>query len=95
MRIFTFLFFFLPFVANAQIWSEDFDGSNTLNPPVWLEQCGDDNDYFTVVCQDGAGCPLEIRDDFVLNGATGQYFGVRDMDASPCSGFWLKRALPR
>lgn len=84
------LILFLPLVASAQIWTEDFDGSNITNPPTWSEQCSDDKDYFDIVCQDGGGCANEVNSAFVLNGATGNYFGVRDSDASPCSSTFPK-----
>jgi len=79
------LFFFMPLTTNAQLWIEDFDGSNTTNIPVWSEMCSDDRDYFDVVCQNGGGCLNEVNSDWVLNNVTGSYFGIRDMDASPCS----------
>ena len=92
-RVFTFLIFSMPFVVNAQVWTEDFDGSNATNPPIFSHQCSDDRDYIDIVCQDGAGCANEINSAFTLNGATGQYFGVRDMDHSPCASATLSETL--
>ncbi len=92
MRIFTLLFFLLPLVTNAQLWSEDFDGANTTNPPTWSAAdlpCGDNNDYVAIVCSPGTGCPIEVMPGggnvgMEYFGSTGQFFGARDMDSTPC-----------
>lgn len=88
-RILGVLLFCLPMLANAQtLWVEDFDGSNTTNPIMSPNICSpfsDDRDYFNIVCIDGAGCPNEINDDFFYFGSTGQFFGARDIDSSPCN----------
>lgn len=72
--------------TGTSIFLENFDGSNVTNLPTWSEMCSDDRDYFDVVCQNGAGCANEINSDFAFNGVSGSYFGIRDMDADPCSG---------
>lgn len=80
-----------PFQAPiTSFFREDFDGANTTNPPTFTEMCSDDRDYFDVVCQDGFGCPNEVNGDFTINGALGQYFGVRDFDSAPCANDTLK-----
>ena len=102
MRFLTLLFFILPFVTNAQLWSEDFDGSNTTNPPTWSATdlpCGDNNDYVAIVCSPGTGCPIEVMPGppqvgMEYFGSTGQFFGARDMDSTPCgSGVSLDETL--
>lgn len=85
LRVLTLLIFLSPLVSNAQIWVEDFDGSNATNPPAFSLQCSDDRDYIDIVCQNGGGCANPINSVFVLNGATGQYLGIRDTDHSPCT----------
>ena len=75
----------------TSIWLENFDGSNGTNPPTSTDFCSDDDkDYFDVVCQDGGGCADGISNNFVYNGTDGNFFGIRDMDASPCSGSMTK-----
>jgi hypothetical protein len=99
MKKFDFLFrilaismLFLPMSADAQLWSENFDGSNTTNPPIFSRQCFSPKDYINVVCQNGNGCDNEIEDIFVFfdaDGVTpysgGQYLAVRDMDHQDCA----------
>ena len=101
MRFLALLFFLMPLVTNAQLWSEDFDGSNTTNPASWSSPslpCGDNNDYVGIVCTPGTGCPIEVspgaNPGFEYFGATGQFFGARDMDSTPCgSGVSLDETL--
>jgi len=85
IKSFALILFLMPLTANAQLWVEDFDGSNTTNPPAFSLQCSDDRDYIDIVCQNGAGCANPINSDYQLNGATGQYLGIRDTDHSPCT----------
>ena len=88
--ILSVLIFCLPFLASAQsLWLEDFDGSNTTNPVISPNICPspftDNRDYFNIVCNNGVGCLNEINSDFVYGGASGQFFGARDIDSSPCN----------
>ncbi len=92
----------LPFALDAQIWTEDFDGSNTTNPPMWsapVLPCGDNNDYFAIVCTPATGCPIQVMPGggnvgMEYFGSTGQFFGARDMDSTPCgSGVSLDETL--
>ncbi|MFK8164751.1 MAG: T9SS type A sorting domain-containing protein [Lewinella sp.] len=81
------LLFFSPLLLEAQLWSEDFDGSNTTNAPVLPAECyGSSRDYIGYVCADGDGCTNEINADFNFVGSDGIYFGVRDMDHNGCAG---------
>jgi len=79
------ILFLLPLTANAQLWIEDFDGSNTTNPPAFSLQCSDDRDYIDIVSQNGSGLSNPVNSAFVLNGVTGQYLGIRDTDHAPCT----------
>ena len=90
MRVFTFLLFLLPIVGNAQVWTEDFDGANTTNPPIFSTPgtpCSDSRDYFDIVCVDNSGvnCPNEASADYQYTNADGQFFGARDTDTAPCA----------
>ena len=70
-----------------QLWIEDFDGTNVTNIPTWTYQdfCTS-RDYLDIVCDDGDGCANEINADYVYNGSSGQYLGVRDVDHNGCTG---------
>lgn len=88
MRIFTLLLIITlaPLFSSAQIWIEDFDGSNTTNTPTWSYQsfCTD-SDYLDIICDDAAGCTNEMSVDFTYNGSSGQYLGIRDADHNGCT----------
>ena len=65
------------------VFIEDFDGSNSTNPPSFTVQCFQSSrDYLDIVCNGGDGCANEINTEYIYNGATGQYLGARDTDAS-------------
>lgn len=86
MKHFTLLLlFFCPLFLGAQLWTEDFDGSNTTNPAAFNMACAaDNNDYFGLICVNGGSCDNPISADFALTNDSGQFFGVRDMDSTPC-----------
>ncbi|OAV44031.1 T9SS type A sorting domain-containing protein [Lewinella sp. 4G2] len=87
LRTLLALLCFFPLFLSAQIWTEDFDGANTTNPPAFDMSCTmDNNDYFGLVCENGGSCSNPVRSDFVYGAASGTFFGVRDMDSAPgCS----------
>jgi len=73
-----------PFLAvdPSLVWKENFDGSNTST--TWSNPCviTDSRDYFGIVCL--SGCPDDINSDYTYANASGQFFGVRDMNGNPC-----------
>jgi hypothetical protein len=88
MKYFILLLFLLvPFLLDAQIWSENFDGSNTTNTPTFPAACAaDDDDYIGIVCSNSGTCANPIGAEFLFTGDDGAFFGVRDMGNAPCMG---------
>jgi len=81
------LIFILPTMVTAQIWTEDFDGSNPTNPFAFPCVIDDSRDYLGIVCLDGGPCGNDdINSDYTPGylGVTGSFFGARDINGDPC-----------
>jgi len=79
-----FLFFLLSFFSlnsYAQIWIDDFDGSNITNPVSTSTQCNNGgNSYYGIVCSPGGGCGIEISTQVEASYGplTGNFLGARE-----------------
>ena len=87
--ILTFLFLLIGQLTFCQIWIEDFDPPNAINPIATSLQCNDNGiSYYGIMCEFGGGCGNEI--DMTISSGytffTGQFLGARNTDNSGTCG---------